>query len=328
MKPAYHLHLAGECPICIRIKTYTYLQENFINAANKVHNNKYDYSAVCYIRSTLPVLITCPKHGYFLQTPALHLKATGCVLCQQEAKLNKFLTTATIIHKCKYDYSKVVNYTTNKQLITIICPIHGEFTQTPNAHLSGQGCKACGLISKVKSRTYTLNKFIAKAVAIHGVKYDYSKVVYKHNNKKVLIICPKHGVFKQTPHDHIQGRGCFRCKESHGERKIRQYLTKHAIPYKEQYYASGCSISDRKLFFDFAIFINGKLKLIEYNGRHHYEPVNYTNNDIKAQKNLRRRQKLDTVKKQFCVDSNIPLLELPYWDIKQLHVLLDKFIFT
>ena len=53
--------------------------------------------------------------------------------------------------------------------------------------------------------------FVEKAKRVHGDKYDYSKVEYKRNNKKVCIICPIHGEFWQTPSCHLQGQGCNSC---------------------------------------------------------------------------------------------------------------------
>ena len=45
--------------------------------------------------------------------------------------------------------------------------------------------------------------FIKKAKLIHGDKYDYSKVDYVDASTKVCIICPEHGEFWMTPHNHI-----------------------------------------------------------------------------------------------------------------------------
>lgn len=53
--------------------------------------------------------------------------------------------------------------------------------------------------------------FIKKAKDIHGDKYDYSNVNYEDYNKRVCIICPKHGEFYQTPHNHLSGHGCSKC---------------------------------------------------------------------------------------------------------------------
>ena len=57
----------------------------------------------------------------------------------------------------------------------------------------------------------TKSEFVQKASQVHEGMYDYSKVVYHNENTKVIIICLKHGEFKQSPHGHLQGRGCSKC---------------------------------------------------------------------------------------------------------------------
>lgn len=57
----------------------------------------------------------------------------------------------------------------------------------------------------------TTEEFIAKAKAVHGDRYDYSKVEYVDYRSKVCIICPKHGEFWQRPDIHLQGKGCLKC---------------------------------------------------------------------------------------------------------------------
>lgn len=63
--------------------------------------------------------------------------------------------------------------------------------------------------------------FIKKAQIKHRNKYDYSQTSYGINNKdKVIIICKKHGGFKQTPNSHLKGRGCPICwKEQRGQKR-------------------------------------------------------------------------------------------------------------
>ena len=46
----------------------------FIEQSKKVHNDKFDYSKVNYVNSKKNVIIICPFHGEFQQTPNTHLK--------------------------------------------------------------------------------------------------------------------------------------------------------------------------------------------------------------------------------------------------------------
>lgn len=80
----------------------------------------------------------------------------------------------------------------------------------------------------------TREEFIEKARAIHGDKYDYSKVEYVNNSTKVCIICPVHGEFWQTPSKHIFGKGCPYCNESHLERDIAKLLNENNLEFERQ----------------------------------------------------------------------------------------------
>jgi len=214
LTPSQILRNVG-CPICTNDKL-TQLRTNkndFIRDAISMHQDKYDYSKVEYKGVIEKVCIICPEHGEFWQSPRIHLRGCGCPICgsvkQNDATRltkNDFIRKAREIHGYKYDYSKV-NYINNLTKICIICPKHGEFWQTPNKHLLGQGCPICG-----GTKRLTTEEFIRKAREIHGDKYDYTKVDYINNSVKVCIICPEHGEFWQTPHNHLIGHGCPKCK--------------------------------------------------------------------------------------------------------------------
>ena len=122
----------------------------------------------------------------------------------------EFISKARLIHGDKYDYS-LVEYIDRRTKVIIICPIHGAFLQTPDRHLSNNGCPKCSIQSRVSKRTFTKEEFIAKAREIHKDKYDYSKVEYINCMTKVCIICPIHGETYQTPSNHLRSCGCQMC---------------------------------------------------------------------------------------------------------------------
>lgn len=115
----------------------------------------------------------------------------------------KFIEKAVAKHGDRYDYSKSV-YTTAKDKLIIICRTHGEFMQEAYSHTIGTGCPSC-------ARRNLESSFEEEARKIHGDYYDYSLVDYKGNNKKVKIICKKHGLFEQTPSNHLMGKRCSLC---------------------------------------------------------------------------------------------------------------------
>lgn len=119
-------------------------------------------------------------------------------------KKARFLIKARKVHGDKYDYPD--EYTDCKKAILIICPLHGEFKQTPDAHIQGNGCSSC----KGGVR-YTHQEIVNKFNQVHKSLYDYSNVKYKNSNTKVGIVCRIHGLFYQTPSSHLQGMGCPKC---------------------------------------------------------------------------------------------------------------------
>lgn len=128
-----------------------------------------------------------------------------------------FIKKAQEIHGTKYDYSQV-KYVSTQTPVTIICPIHGPFQQKPFNHLRGHDCPICG---RDKTKTGR-DEFIRRARAVHGNRYDYSRVVYKRTNEKVEIICPVHGSFWQTPQCHISSKqNCPKCAAEEGGQKRR-----------------------------------------------------------------------------------------------------------
>lgn len=197
-----------------------------ITELQQIHNNKYDYSKLIFNKVTDKITIICPIHGEFIQIFRVHYKGHGCKNCsndkmrnQRAMSIHKFIERANIIHNNEYDYSHV-EYKNARSNIKIICSEHGEFLQTPWAHLKGRGCQECGKISSTKSQTFTLEQFLKKAYKIHGTTYDYSHVDYKNARTNIKIICLKHGEFLQTPHRHLIGRGCQKCTNPYSNMQI------------------------------------------------------------------------------------------------------------
>lgn len=81
---------------------------------------------------------------------------------------------------------------------------------------------------------FTLDDFIKKSKAVHGNKYDYSKVEYVNSKTKVKIICPVHGVFEQKPEKHWIGHGCPLCvRQKTEETNLRRYGVRRPLQNKE-----------------------------------------------------------------------------------------------
>lgn len=179
--------------------------EEFAKRATNVHGGKYDYSKVDYQGNKVKVCIICPIHGEFWQVAGNHLEGSGCPKCSDRyMDTEYFIEKSNKIHDGKYSYEKT-KFLNSRSKVIITCPIHGDFLQSPNKHLCGCGCPKCA------KRFMNQEYFVEKAVIIHGKKYDYSKSNYVSAKNKVIIICPEHGEFLQTPDDHLFGKGCPKC---------------------------------------------------------------------------------------------------------------------
>jgi hypothetical protein len=146
----------------------------------------------------------------------------------------KKLTTEEFIEKAKekhgdtYDYS-LVEYVNSSTKVKIICKEHGEFEQIPASHLYGIGCSKCG-----KSYNFTTDEYIERARKKHGDKYDYSKVNYINCSSNIIIICKKHGEFKQNTKHHLNGSNCPKCVGRHqytADEFIKKAKEKHEDKY-------------------------------------------------------------------------------------------------
>ena len=135
-------HKSGKgCPKCKGKKLNNI---DIINEFKKIHGDRYDYFCVNYVNGVTKVKIKCVEHGVFEQTPSMHKSGQGCKKCYGKEKLNHNIVIDNFLktHGKKYNYSKV-NYVNAHSKVSIICPEHGKFEQTPNNHKNGNGCPQC-----------------------------------------------------------------------------------------------------------------------------------------------------------------------------------------
>lgn len=124
----------------------------------------------------------------------------------------EFIHKAKNIHGDKYDYSKVI-YVNNHNKVKIFCKnCQDYFEQTPNNHLTGNGCKKCSYKKRALDKICSLTDFIKKARLVHKNKYDYSKSKYVSAKTNILIKCNTcNHIFMQLPNNHLRGMGCPYC---------------------------------------------------------------------------------------------------------------------
>jgi very-short-patch-repair endonuclease len=196
------------CKHCRKEQTTRVIDiKTFIEKANQLHNNEYDYHKTHYSGNNNDLIITCRIHGDFTMRADSHLSGLNkCPKCKPSHSLNKeeVILRFNKIHNSKYEYPEFI-YNTVYDKIKIKCPKHGVFEQKIMLHLRGHGCKECN------SRKKDIKYFSQKASLLHNNKYDYSHSIYNHSQEKINITCPIHGEFEQIARDHLQGWGCRQC---------------------------------------------------------------------------------------------------------------------
>ena len=293
--------------------------QQFIQKAILVHGDKYDYSNVIYLGFYIKIIIICPEHGEFLQSPSDHLSGCGCKTCRDDkmslarvSNLQQFIEKAIIIHSDKNDYSNSLYINARTKLcITCLANNHGDYWQTPNNHLRGKGCPKCHLETIGKWNTSNLEEFIKKAIARHGDKYNYDLSLYNRDNIKLKIKCNKCNIiFTQTPNSHLQGAGCPSCSSSKGELALEAIFKKHNIEAEPQY-----NIPEIVANYEIDFYLPKYRLLIEFHGRQHYEYIPFFHDGDYTFEDQKTR---DEMVRDAAVRWKYGYLELNYKQLKEL----------
>lgn len=280
----------------------------FVKKSNILHNYKYDYSKVIYINSKTKVKIDCPIHGEFEQIPNTHLIKRGCIKCagKHQPSTLEFISECNKIHNNFYNYELTV-YKNNSSPIIITCPIHGNFEQISRNHLNGSGCKKCRILEG-KTKRKTTEQFIKEATKIHSNKYDYSLVQYTGNRNKIKINCPKHGIFEQSPRNHLRPQGCPNCNNWISEKTIYDFLRNnlHDVKVLNQVKAKWLNGKINSQSYD--IYLPKYNIAIEYQGIQHFTPVKW----FGGESYFEYMTILDDRKMKLSIENNCKLLYFTY----------------
>jgi hypothetical protein len=227
-----HLCVGG-CPICARTNLTT---EEFIFKSVSKFGNRFNYLKTNYVKQDIVLTITCEAHGDIELTPRNHFWCKhGCPKCDFEIpraiKKQKLIDRAKEVHKNKYDYSRVV-FVNGNDKVEILCPDHGSFWQPMFYHATK--CIKCPDCSREEDKL-SLDDFIFKSIALHGNKYDYSKVEYETNVSMITITCKKHGDFVQRAASHLAGCGCKKCFQEDSRLTTEEFIKNAKLVHGNNY---------------------------------------------------------------------------------------------
>ena len=197
-----------------------------------------------------------------------------------------------------------------------------EWRVIPNSFTGSKGtrCPKCATSIRNKNITLSQEEFESRVREIHG--RDYIVIgKYQHSGTEIEI---KHSVcgtnYMVEPQNILRDKGCPVCRLSKGERDVKKFLDINLFDYEVQYRIDECR-NVYPLPFDFAVFREGILYcLIEYDGRQHFEPIEHWG----GEKEFQISKKRDAIKREYCEENNITLIEIPYWEKKNISEILEK----
>lgn len=246
--------------------------ETFIQKAQSVHGDYYDYSKVVYEKSNKKVEIICPIHGSFFKRPNGHITGKqGCPICGTLSGADKQkLTHKEVVSRIStlYDnrYDVIGEYTNITDTIEVKCSIHNDvFYPVANNILNGkEACPECAKHKHASNiRRVSWDEFLAECNIRHFEKYEYipPSGEFFLQTSKIDIRCPEHGEFRQRAVDHWNYRGCPKCSTgtSRGELEILKFINELGISGE----------SRMKIFgIEYDIMIPSYNLLIEYCGNY------------------------------------------------------------
>ena len=248
--------------------------------------------------------------------------------------INEFAKTDYILLSNEEDY---VDSATNS--LKYLCPRHfdkGIMTISLGHLQSGRGCYYCG--RKITETAHLVdevqNEKECKSMCDKR-GFEYIGSIKENGLIYIQYICPKHrsaGVQKMRKgnmnRDNIVGCPyCFDTKKftfSKGGKKIENILKELNVTYLPQYTFDNCRDKNMLPFDYYLPYLN---KCIEYDGEHHYFPVNFNGiSDEHAKENHITTLKHDKIKNEFCENNNIQLLRIPYYNFKDIETMVRDFV--
>lgn len=200
----------------------------------EVHGDMYIYDKFVFVNTYTQSEIGCREHGYFKQTPKMHMLGQGCRKCginktsnSHKLTQDEFVNSVIKIHGDIFDLTNTVYEGSNKS-VKLSCKICGSsFNKLPRNLLNNKtGCPDCGKLSSANTRNLNFkNYFEKRAREVHGDLYEYSIEDYDETSDIIKIFCKNHnGKFSQNVHSHLHGRGCPQCSKSGFKNNISAFL--------------------------------------------------------------------------------------------------------
>lgn len=295
--------------------------QEFVKRVFDIVGNEYEVLGE-YKKSATKILLRHVKCGHeYLVTPNSFIRGSRCPPC-----MLKYCNENNKRRKSDEQFKKEVfeavgdkyifldEYISAKTKIRVHHIKCGSvYLVAPSSFISRKGgCSKC-------SRKLNKNIGMFKKDVFEMVGMEYSVIgEFKTTADKILMQHNDCGnQWSITPSNFLySGRRCPKCQFSRGEKTISNQLEYRNVIYEPQKRFKDCK-NEAMLPFDFYIVLNESHLLVEYDGDYHFYSRRF------GIESLIKTQTNDKIKNQYCIDNNIPLLRIPYWEQSNLESILD-----
>lgn len=265
-----------------------------------------------YKKPTILKCLNCQKQYSFSNCQAALQKVNLCS-CNKKFKGTK----EKVYYLCEQYDKQILNWTNSREPVEIKCNKCGAvFSRYPTSIFRNPlYCENCNNYAQKVTLSITE---VQDKINNYFQSNDYILIDYKGYNEKAHIRHCCGFIITCTPGHLLDSKGCPKCNKlnSKGENAICLWLKANNINFIQ--HKGFINLNNRRGYFDF--YLPEYNIAIEYNGEQHYNANNYFNikNGFEYQKNR------DKEKREYCLNKGIELIEIPYWELKNIDIILSS----
>ena len=268
-----------------------------------------------FVKTSTKITVWCKNVNHSYKTPRLDgfIRGNRCRECSNDNMKLTYEYVKKYIESLGY---KLISneYMNARMKLEVECPKGHRYKVTFDNFKHGYRCPYC--CGNVKYNYIYIKEYI-ESFGYKLISNEYIGVF-----DKLEVECPKGHRYKVNFNNFQNGYRCPICNQSSGEQEVSRILEKYNITYIQQYKFRNC-VDKNELPFDFYIPLFNII--IEFDGKQHFEVVNFNNDEeYIALEKFDLIKKHDNIKTQYCKDNNIKLIRIPYWDYKNIEEILVK----